>query len=139
MVDNFGRRYLRFPVNAFTTRIKSPWPLNWAALTGRPILNPVVAATPLRFAPPNDAPSTVVIDQVKKEFVPPSTAVQAGTAVSFPNHDNIKHHVYSFLPAKNFELTLYKGVPTSPVVLDKPGKVVLGCNIDDWMLRMSTS
>jgi hypothetical protein len=41
--------------------------------------------------------------------------------------------VYSFSPAKPFELPLYKGAPSSPVVFDKPGIVVLGCNIHDWM------
>jgi len=46
----------------------------------------------------------------------------------------VRHHVYSFSPAKKFELPLYQGVPASPVVFDKPGVVVLGCNIHDWMV-----
>lgn len=75
-----------------------------------------------------------IVDQVNKEFLPYVTAVQAGTAVSFPNKDNIRHHVYSFSPAKTFELRLYSGTPSKPVVFDKPGAVVLGCNIHDWML-----
>ena len=60
-------------------------------------------------------------------------AVHTGTAVSFPNSDNIRHHVYSFSPAKRFELRLYQA-RRRPVVFDKPGVVVLGCNIHDWML-----
>ena len=60
--------------------------------------------------------------------------VVVGTAVTFPNRDNIRHHVYSFSPAKRFELPLYSGTPAAPVVFDKPGAVVLGCNIHDWML-----
>jgi hypothetical protein len=55
-------------------------------------------------------------------------------AVIFPNHDNVRHHVYSFSPAKRFELPLYAGVPAQPVVFDTPGVVVLGCNIHDWMV-----
>ena len=51
-----------------------------------------------------------------------------------PNRDNIRHHVYSFSPAKRFELPLYAGVPTQPVLFDKAGVVVLGCNIHDWMI-----
>jgi hypothetical protein len=62
------------------------------------------------------------------------TAVQVGTAVIFPNSDNIRHHVYSFSPAKKFELPLYSGVPAEPVVFDKVGFVTLGCNIHDWMI-----
>jgi len=42
--------------------------------------------------------------------------------------------VYSFSPAKRFELPLYAGEPAQPVVFDKPGVVVLGCNIHDWMV-----
>jgi hypothetical protein len=57
-----------------------------------------------------------------------------GTAVSFPNSDNIRHHVYSFSPAKKFELPLYSGVPAEPVIFDKVGFVTLGCNIHDWMI-----
>jgi hypothetical protein len=51
-----------------------------------------------------------------------------------PNSDNIRHHVYSFSPAKKFELPLYSGVPAEPVVFDKVGFVTLGCNIHDWMI-----
>jgi plastocyanin len=75
-----------------------------------------------------------VVDQRDKQFVPYVTAVQAGTAVIFPNSDNIRHHVYSFSPAKRFELPLYSGVPAEPVVFDKVGFVTLGCNIHDWMI-----
>ncbi|HTS23383.1 MAG TPA: hypothetical protein VMN79_16440 [Casimicrobiaceae bacterium] len=42
--------------------------------------------------------------------------------------------MYSFSPAKSFELPLYAGVPAEAVVLDKPGVVVLGCNIHAWMI-----
>src|SRR3954470_11850981 len=75
-----------------------------------------------------------VIDQRDKQFVPYVSAVQVGTAVLFPNKDNIRHHVYSFSPAKKFELPLYAGIPAEPVVFDKPGFVTLGCNIHDWMI-----
>ena len=75
-----------------------------------------------------------VIDQRDKQFIPYVTALQVGTPVLFPNSDNIRHHVYSFSPAKKFELPLYSGVPAEPVVFDKAGFVTLGCNIHDWMI-----
>jgi plastocyanin len=75
-----------------------------------------------------------VIDQQNKQFIPYVTALQVGTAVMFPNKDNIRHHVYSLSPAKRFELPLYAGVPAEPVVFDKEGFVTLGCNIHDWMI-----
>ena len=90
----------------------------------------VVAAGAASAAPKKRA----VVDQRDKQFVPYVTAVQVGTPVIFPNSDNIRHHVYSFSPAKKFELPLYSGVPAEPVVFDKVGFVTLGCNIHDWMI-----
>lgn len=74
-----------------------------------------------------------VMDQIKQEFVPHVLAVQAGGKVSFPNQDNIHHHLYSFSDAKKFEVPLHKGKPAEPVVFDKAGVVKVGCNIHDWM------
>ncbi|WP_259099854.1 methylamine utilization protein [Pseudomonas sp. JUb42] len=74
------------------------------------------------------------MDQRDKEFVPRVLAVHTGTQVKFPNSDNIRHQVYSFSPAKRFELRLYEGTPSDPLLFDKAGIVVLGCNIHDWML-----
>jgi hypothetical protein len=62
------------------------------------------------------------------------TILRTGTAVSFPNSDSIRHQVYSFSPAKEFSLKLYAGSPKEEVVFDKPGLVVLGCNIHDTMV-----
>jgi len=74
-----------------------------------------------------------IIDQIDKEFVPRVSVIQAGTSIEFPNHDKIRHHVYSFSSAKTFEIPLYKGTPAEPIKFDKPGVVKLGCNIHDWM------
>ena len=74
------------------------------------------------------------MDQRGQKFAPHVLAVHTGTQVRFPNSDNIRHQVYSFSPAKRFELRLYEGTPTDPLLFDKPGVVVLGCNIHDWML-----
>ncbi len=74
------------------------------------------------------------VEQINKEFVPFVTPVQTGTVVSFPNRDDVRHHVYSFSQAKTFELKLYAGASAPPVLFDKPGPVVLGCNIHDHML-----
>jgi plastocyanin len=80
------------------------------------------------------APTAAVVDQLHQQFVPGVIAVRTGTAISFPNSDTVSHQVYSFSPAKRFELGLYRGVPRDPVVFDKPGIVVLGCNIHDNMI-----
>jgi plastocyanin len=75
-----------------------------------------------------------VIDQINKRFVPRVSVIRTGTAVTFPNGDHIRHQVYSFSPAKVFNLKLYAGSPKVDVVFDKPGLVVLGCNIHDTMV-----
>ena len=75
----------------------------------------------------------VEISQSKRQFHPRVTLITTGTRVTFPNFDTVRHHVYSFSPTKTFELKLYTGVPGVPVVFDKPGVAVLGCNIHDNM------
>jgi hypothetical protein len=79
-------------------------------------------------------PHAEELEQIDKEFVPKVKPVFVGSTVAFPNHDSVRHHVYSFSPAKRFELPLYAGVPAQPVLFDKAGVVVLGCNIHDWMI-----
>lgn len=102
---------------------------------GRPVSDAVVVAVPSDGSLRVPArPREGVVDQVNKEFTPKVTAILVGTPVTFPNNDNVRHHVYSFSPAKRFELPLYAGVPAQAVVFDKPGVVVLGCNIHDWMV-----
>ncbi|RRS09689.1 methylamine utilization protein [Pseudoalteromonas sp. J010] len=73
------------------------------------------------------------MEQKDKSFVPHILMVPTGAQVSFPNLDSILHHVYSFSPAKPFELKLYRDDPKK-VLFDKTGIVELGCNIHDWML-----
>jgi plastocyanin len=101
--------------------------------TGAAAQDAVVVFDPLDATPPPAHP-TATIDQIHKTFVPRVTVLRTGTAVSFPNSDQIHHQVYSFSPPKNFQIDLYARAPQSAVVFDKPGLVVLGCNIHDQML-----
>lgn len=84
----------------------------------------------------------VEMAQEKRQFVPGVLVVPVGTEVLFPNRDSVRHHVYSFSPAKKFELKLYSGTPSNPVLFDKSGVVTLGCNIHDqmvgWVLVVDT-
>jgi plastocyanin len=99
---------------------------------GLPITGAVVYAVPEARLP---APPSrrAVVDQKNRMFVPHVLAIQTGTVVSFPNSDNVRHQVYSFSPAKKFQLPLYAGTPAAPVVFDKAGVVAIGCNIHDQM------
>jgi plastocyanin len=102
--------------------------------SGAPLAGAVVFVDelPAGVTPPAAEPKAAM-DQVQKQFVPHVLPVVVGTAVTFPNHDQIHHHVYSFSRTKTFELPLYKGEDASPVVFDQPGAVKIGCNIHDWM------
>ncbi|MBL0728805.1 methylamine utilization protein [Piscinibacter sp. HJYY11] len=100
---------------------------------GQPLADAVVMLEAAGAKPPVKPMPTVEVSQAKRQFNPRVTVVTVGTAVSFPNFDTVRHHVYSFSPIKTFELKLYAGVPASPIVFDKPGVAVLGCNIHDRM------
>jgi plastocyanin len=83
------------------------------------------------------APRTLAsaeVGQQDKRFQPQVAVVPVGTRVDFPNRDTVRHHVYSVSEAKRFEIKLYVGRPEKPVLFDKPGVVVLGCNIHDSMI-----
>jgi plastocyanin len=110
---------------------------------GKPLPDAAVVLEPLGAAPAQAARAAphaaahvathVVIEQRGTEFIPYVTVVQTGTAVDFPNNDTVRHHVYSFSSPKRFEIKLYAGKPGQPITFDKPGEVVIGCNIHDWM------
>jgi len=102
---------------------------------GRPIDDVAVYATPASGgAEYVGGGEKAIMDQHDMQFVPHLLVVQTGTEITFPNGDNVSHHVYSFSEAKRFELKLYKGDVYPPVTFDQPGVVVLGCNIHDGML-----
>ena len=100
---------------------------------GRAVADAVVYAVPEGRAVAPARNKTAVMDQKNRMFIPHVLPVQTGTAVRFPNSDDIRHHVYSFSPAKPFQLPLYKGNPANPEVFDRAGVVTLGCNIHDQM------
>ena len=101
---------------------------------GQPVAEVVVYANIIVGVAPARAKRELSVEQINKEFVPLISVLQTGTLVNFPNRDAVRHHVYSFSPAKTFEIKLYSGVPGKPILFDKPGEVVLGCNIHDTML-----
>ncbi|WP_198674797.1 methylamine utilization protein [Rhodoferax ferrireducens] len=99
---------------------------------GKPVEDAAVVIEPILGAAPKPR-RIATIEQRNREFMPYVTIVQTGTLIEFPNHDPVKHHIYSFSPAKLLEIKLYAGKPVQPVLFDKPGEVALGCNIHDWM------
>jgi plastocyanin len=102
---------------------------------GRGVGEVVVTAMPAAAGTVTpSAPKHAIIDQRNLAFTPRVLVVAAGTSVDFPNSDSVSHQVYSFSPAKRFQLPLYKGETHPPVIFDRAGLVVLGCNIHDAMV-----
>lgn len=101
---------------------------------GQPLADAVVMLEPVGARLPPKPMQGAQIVQHDLQFDPPVTVVTTGTAVMFPNQDTVKHHVYSYSAAKTFQIKLYAGVPHAPIVFDKPGVAVLGCNIHDGMI-----
>ena len=77
--------------------------------------------------------NTLEVVQANRQFQQLVTLVPVGSAVTFPNRDTVRHHLYSFSPVKKFEIKLYVGTPAAPVVFDQAGIAALGCNIHDQM------
>ena len=104
--------------------------------SGHGVTDVVVAVVPTAPGknPATTASPVAVMDQRNRAFAPRILVVRVGTSVEFPNNDTVSHQVYSFSPAKKFQLPLYKGQLHPPVTFDRSGLVVLGCNIHDQMI-----
>jgi plastocyanin len=99
----------------------------------QPVVDAVISLVPLDGATPPLAPANAEVAQVNKEFVPRVTVVPLGSVVTFTNRDKVQHQIYSLSEPKKFEVALHRPGTETPVVFDKPGVVVFGCNIHDWM------
>jgi plastocyanin len=110
--------------------------LQLSSVRGGPVADAVVTAYPDGF--PKNEPirfdGALEMDQRHQQFQPFVLIVPLGASVIFPNRDTVRHHVYSFSPAKSFELKLYSRDENRSVKFDKVGVVALGCNIHDNMV-----
>ncbi len=79
------------------------------------------------------APRTVT--QKNLAFIPGLLAIEVGTKVEFPNEDDNYHNIFSYSPAKRFDLGRYppNESPIPSIVFDKPGLVTLRCDIHEHM------
>lgn len=101
---------------------------------GRPLAGAVVEVQSARAPAASTAlPGPFAMAQKDIAFQPRVLIVPVGAAVTFPNRDQVRHHVYSFSTPKRFELKLYGRDETRAVIFDKPGVVAVGCNIHDQM------
>ncbi len=98
--------------------------------------NPPVAIVYLEGSFPRPAKQPVVqIVQKELAFSPSLLPVQVGTKVEFPNFDDTFHNIFSFSPAKRFDLGRYRPdeKPVPSQVFDEAGLVTLRCDIHEHM------
>jgi len=86
------------------------------------------------FPKPTSQP-TKQIAQKDLAFLPSLLPVQVGTRVEFPNLDDTYHNIFSYSPAKRFDLGRYRPEerPIPSEVFDVAGLVTLRCDIHEHM------
>jgi plastocyanin len=86
------------------------------------------------FPQPASLP-TKQVAQKDLTFVPALLPVRVGTKVEFPSFDDTYHNIFSYSPAKRFDLGRYRPDerPIPVQVFDKPGLVTLRCDIHEHM------
>ena len=98
--------------------------------------NPPVAIVYLEgnFPAPESA-ATASITQKDMTFLPALLPIRTGSRVEFPNADDTYHNIFSYSPAKRFDLGRYRAdeSPVPSVLFDAAGLVVLRCDIHDHM------
>ena len=120
--------------SAASPLVAAPLTVRVSDASGKPVKDAVVTLYPAGSAArPAHSGGRFIIAQQNLQFNPFLTIVPVGTDVSFPNLDPTKHHVYSFSPARKFELKLFAKDQSRTVHFDKTGIVALGCNIHDQM------
>lgn len=82
--------------------------------------------------------SSLPIKQIAQKnfaFIPALLPVQVGTRIEFPNLDDTYHSIFSYSPAKRFDLGRYRPDerPIPSEVFDTPGLVTLRCDIHEHM------
>ena len=85
--------------------------------------------------PKSSSPPTKQVVQKNLTFVPSLLPVQVGTRVEFPSLDDTYHNIFSYSPAKRFDLGRYRPDerPIPSQVFDTPGLVTLRCDIHEHM------
>src|SRR4051812_45612532 len=100
------------------------------------LTNPPIAVVYLSGSFPR--PASLARKQVTQKdltFMPALLPVQAGTRVEFPNEDDTYHNIFSYSPAKRFDLGRYRPEerPIPSEVFETPGMITLRCDIHEHM------
>ncbi|MBL8214502.1 MAG: hypothetical protein JNK87_27515 [Bryobacterales bacterium] len=83
----------------------------------------------LEGALPQAEPTTAVLEQKNRQFLPEAVVIPVGSSVSFPNLDPIFHNVFSLSKSKAFDLGNYPQGQTRLVTFSRPGVVFVNCHL----------
>jgi plastocyanin len=87
----------------------------------------------VKGAPP-PRPGKAVLDQQRCRFVPHVQAISVGSTLEIVNGDEILHNVHGYVgPATAFNVAMPTRNQRVPRRLDKPGLVVVRCDVHAWM------
>lgn len=76
----------------------------------------------------------IVLAQLGLQFVPGVLPVMVGSKVMFPNNDEVYHNVFSYSPAKSFDLGRYSKNESAPTqTFESPGLIKLFCEVHSHM------
>jgi plastocyanin len=83
-------------------------------------------------------PGALPVKQMEQKdltFIPSLLPIELGTKVEFPNLDDVYHNIFSYSPAKRFDLGRYppNEKPTPFQIFDRPGLVTVRCDIHEHM------
>lgn len=78
---------------------------------------------------PKPKPGSFTIDTRSKGFSPALLVVPQGSTVRFPNRDTILHNVFSRTPGSSFDFGHYGPGESKQYVFNKPGLVIVNCNV----------
>ena len=96
---------------------------------------PPLAVVYLDGSFPRRPSSPVKVEQKDLTFIPALLPIQVGTKVEFPNLDDTYHNIFSYSPAKRFDLGRYRPDerPIPSEIFNRPGLVTLRCDIHEHM------
>ena len=78
---------------------------------------------------PKPKPGNFSVDTRSKGFSPALLVVPQGSTVRFPNRDTILHNVFSRTPGSSFDFGHYGPGESKQYVFNKPGLVIVNCNV----------
>lgn len=103
------------------------------SVENKPLADMVVYIEPLAGQVVPSTQAEISIGQRDKSFTPYISVIQRHQKVSFVNHDDITHHIYSVDSDNKFDFKIKAGKANAEQRFEKSAEIAMGCNIHDWM------